>query len=149
MTNPPENIPTPRTDEEIERLRKLRYHESPQIDPTVGADFARQLERDLTLARAERDALKEERNNAFCIYCNSKFPKTQEAIEAHHQTCRDHPIHAIRVENFALKAAHETLVRALNDIAGNTDDWPYPPPVPLAKEIARRALASLNAKEGE
>lgn len=47
-----EDLPTPRVDAEVERLRRLRYHETPQINPQVGADFARTLEKQL--AETER-----------------------------------------------------------------------------------------------
>lgn len=38
---------TPRTNAEVERLRLLRYHETPQIVLHVSAEFARQLEQEL------------------------------------------------------------------------------------------------------
>lgn len=38
------NTDTPRTDAEIEHLRLLRYHLTPQNNPQVGAEFARAIE---------------------------------------------------------------------------------------------------------
>lgn len=101
---------TPRTDAEEKRINESgclpecdsigHAGNCPFASPEVQmADFARELERELTAARAEVERLQ---SLAMCVYCGHHGPKTE--IVEHVKVCEKHPLHALKAEVEKLKA---------------------------------------------